>query len=87
VREIDDLPATVWWGVQVRQTSLHTCTVQCTRAGILCSSVLAEILGLAQLNYLITNYVFTLVTIDMLAEHRQEPSLNDVNESTQTHHK
>jgi hypothetical protein len=23
VREIDDLPATVWWGVQVRQSSLH----------------------------------------------------------------
>jgi hypothetical protein len=38
VRETDDLPATVWWGVQVRQCSLHTCTVQCTRAGILCSS-------------------------------------------------
>jgi hypothetical protein len=40
VREIDDLPATVWWGVQVRQSSLHTCTVHCTRAGILCSSAL-----------------------------------------------
>jgi hypothetical protein len=38
VREIDDLPATVWWGVEVRQAGLHTCTVQCTRAGILCSS-------------------------------------------------
>jgi hypothetical protein len=38
VRETDDLPATVWWGVQVRQSSPHTCTVQCTRAGILCSS-------------------------------------------------
>jgi hypothetical protein len=23
VREIDDLPATVWWAVQVRQSSLH----------------------------------------------------------------
>jgi hypothetical protein len=23
VREIDDLPATEWWGVQVRQSSLH----------------------------------------------------------------
>jgi hypothetical protein len=23
VREIDDLPATVWWGVQVRQSILH----------------------------------------------------------------
>jgi hypothetical protein len=23
VREIDDLPATVWWGVQVRKSSLH----------------------------------------------------------------
>jgi hypothetical protein len=41
VREIDDLPATVWWGVQVRQSSLHTCTVHCTRAGILCSSATA----------------------------------------------
>jgi hypothetical protein len=38
MREIDDLPATVWWGVLVRQSSVHTCTVQCTRAGILCSS-------------------------------------------------
>jgi hypothetical protein len=42
VREIDDLPATVWWGVQVRQSRLHTCTVHCTRAGILCSSALAR---------------------------------------------
>jgi hypothetical protein len=41
VREIDDLPATGWWGVQVRQYCLHTCTVHCTRAGILCSSALA----------------------------------------------
>jgi hypothetical protein len=23
VREIDDQPATVWWGVQVRQSNLH----------------------------------------------------------------
>jgi hypothetical protein len=40
VREIDDLPATVWWGVQVSSIQSAHCTVHCTRAGILCSSVI-----------------------------------------------
>jgi hypothetical protein len=39
VREIDDLPATVWWGVQVRQYGLHTCTVHACRNLVqLCSN-------------------------------------------------
>jgi hypothetical protein len=58
MREIDDLPATVWWGVQVRQSRLHTCTVHCTRAGILCSSGLTDLPIIDVLLYLITANVY-----------------------------
>jgi hypothetical protein len=43
VREIDDLPATVWWGVQVRQSNLHI--AQCiTRVQESCAALFYSIL-------------------------------------------
>jgi hypothetical protein len=64
VREIDDLPATVWWGVQVRQPSLHTCTVQCTRAGNLCSSDIGcswvDLRVLVMIDYLVVSSVLRM---------------------------
>jgi hypothetical protein len=48
VREIDDLPATVWWGVQVRQSSLHI--AQCiARVQESCAALFLLMVSRAQL--------------------------------------
>jgi hypothetical protein len=61
VRETNDLPATVWWEVQVRPASSHTCTVHCTRAGILCTSGIV-------LNYLSRGTILPLPLLVVMLE-------------------
>jgi hypothetical protein len=77
VREIDDLPATVWWGVQVRQWSLHTCTVQCTRAVILCSSDLLVRSGLLP-RPVVVQLKYSPPTVWLLGDHQRFYNANAI---------